>query len=133
MPEIDGNFDVLVQLFLNLVKNAAEAVEGKGGQITLKSAYRRGVSFVMSGETGRVHLPLCITVSDNGPGISEGIVRSLFDPFVTTKSEGKGLGLAFVAKAVDDHGGIIEYDTGSSGTEFRVYLPLSDYTKGISK
>ena len=133
MPEIDGNFDVLVQLFLNLVKNAAESVNDKGGQITLKSAYRRGVSFVMSSEAGRVQLPLCISVSDNGPGIPEGVAGSLFDPFVTTKSEGKGLGLAFVAKAVDDHGGMIEYDTGPLGTEFRIFLPISKCIKGISK
>ena len=132
LPEVEGNFDVLVQVFLNLVKNASEAFSGKGGQITLKSAYRRGVSMVMAGGMGRVHLPLCISVADNGPGVPEGIARSLFDPFVTTKSEGTGLGLAFVAKAVDDHGGMIECDSSSSGAEFRVYLPISSHKKRIS-
>ena len=132
LPEVEGNFDVLVQVFLNLVKNASEAINGKGGQITLKSAYRRGVSMVVAGGMGRVHLPLCISVADNGPGVPEGIARSLFDPFVTTKSEGTGLGLAFVAKAVDDHGGMIECDSSSSGAEFRVYLPISSHKKRIS-
>ncbi|MEK9930792.1 MAG: ATP-binding protein [Rhodospirillaceae bacterium] len=132
LPEVDGNFDVLVQVFLNLVKNASEALNGKGGQITIKSAYRRGVSLVMAGGLGRVHLPLCISIADNGPGVPESIARTLFDPFVTTKSQGTGLGLAFVAKAVDDHGGMIECDSSSLGAEFRIYLPIRSHTKRIS-
>ena len=97
LPAVVGNRDQLIQIFLNLVKNAAEAVSQSNGVITLKTGFRRGVRLAVSGSEGRVHLPLMITVSDNGPGMSDEIARHLFDPFITTKSGGTGLGLALVA------------------------------------
>ena len=124
LPPVVGNRDQLIQIFLNLVKNASEAVSKKDGEVQLKTGFRRGVRLSSSGQDGPVHLPLMVTVSDNGPGMSQEIARHLFDPFITTKMGGTGLGLALVAKLIDDHGGIIEFDTGSEGTEFRVFLPV---------
>ena len=73
----------------------------------------------------RVHLPLAITVQDNGPGIPDNLQEHLFDPFVTTKSGGTGLGLALVAKIVGDLGGVIDFKSRPGRTEFRVLLPMS--------
>ncbi|MEK9684271.1 MAG: ATP-binding protein [Rhodospirillaceae bacterium] len=125
LPEVFGNFDLLVQVFLNIIKNASEAINDENGEVLIKTSFRRGVSLVVPGGAGRVQLPLCVSITDNGPGIPESLAGNLFDPFVTTKPDGSGLGLAFVAKAIDDLGGIIEFDTGSKGTEFRVFLPVS--------
>jgi two-component system nitrogen regulation sensor histidine kinase GlnL len=121
-----GNRDQLVQVFLNLVKNAAEAVSDApgDGEITLATAYQPGMRVVAPGDGGRVNVPLVVTVRDNGPGIAPEIEKNLFDPFVSTKAGGSGLGLALVAKIVGDHGGLIEVDSREGRTEFRVFLPL---------
>lgn len=135
LPPVVGNRDQLIQVFLNLVKNAAEAVSKSKGEIKLKTGFRQGVRLAVPGGEGHVHLPLMITVSDNGPGMSDEISRHLFDPFITTKAGGTGLGLALVAKVVDDHGGIIEFDTSPHGTEFRVFLPVyndADLKRAVS-
>ncbi|HZT50816.1 MAG TPA: ATP-binding protein, partial [Stellaceae bacterium] len=97
LPLVDGNRDLLIQVFLNLVKNAAEAVPEQGGEIELATAYRHGVRLAVAGSDSRVHLPLVVTVTDNGEGIPDDLRPHLFDPFVTTKHNGSGLGLAFVA------------------------------------
>lgn len=124
LPSVLGNRDQLVQVFLNLIKNAAEAIGQGGGEIVLTTAYRHGVRFAVPGSNSRVHLPLMISVQDNGEGIGEDIQGYLFDPFVTTKPKGSGLGLALVAKIIDDHGGVIELDSHPSRTVFRVMLPM---------
>ncbi|HJN22784.1 MAG TPA: ATP-binding protein [Rhodospirillales bacterium] len=128
LPSVLGDRDQLVQVFLNLVKNAAEAVPEKGGEIVLASAYRQGVRFAVPGSGARVHLPLMVSVEDNGEGIPEELKGHLFDPFVTSKPQGKGLGLALVAKIINDHGGIIEFDQ-SRRTAFRVMLPRHNQTE----
>jgi two-component system nitrogen regulation sensor histidine kinase GlnL len=128
LPFVYGNRDQLVQVFLNLVKNAAEATPKITGQITLKTAYQQGVRLAIPNSDKRVNLPLQISIIDNGPGISEDIKPYLFDPFVTTKPQGSGLGLALVAKIIDDHGGVIECDSKLNKTTFRVMLPT--YKKG---
>jgi two-component system nitrogen regulation sensor histidine kinase GlnL len=133
LPPVLGNRDQLIQVFLNLVKNAAEAVSRSEGEITLKTGFRRGVKLTVPGIEGRVHLPLMVTVSDNGGGMSPDIARHMFDPFITTKSGGSGLGLALVAKVVNDHGGTIEFDTAPEGTTFRVFLPLYETSKLTGK
>lgn len=125
LPAVHGNRDLLVQIFLNLVKNAAEAVSAGDGLITLTTRYQQGVRLAVSGSEARVHLPLLVAVEDNGPGIPEDLRPHLFDPFVTTKSGGKGLGLALVAKLVGDHGGVVEFDSEPGRTVFRVMLPMA--------
>lgn len=123
IPSAHADKGQLIQVFLNLVKNAVEAVPRKGGEVTLTTAYRHGVRIMVPGSKERLHLPLEICVIDNGPGIADDLKPHLFDPFVTTKSDGTGLGLALVAKIVGDHGGIIECDTADDSTTFRVLLP----------
>ena len=124
LPPVYGNRDQLMQVFLNLVKNACEATPDEGAEVTLSTAYRQGVRLAVPGMDSQVHLPLCISVKDNGPGISEDIQQHIFDPFVTTKQNGSGLGMALVAKIVNDHGGVIEFDSEPRNTIFRVMLPV---------
>ncbi len=127
LPSVRGNRDQLIQVFLNLVKNAAESVRDRdGGTITLRTAYRPGVRIAVSGSTERVSLPFEVSIEDNGGGIREDIRPHLFDPFVTSKVNGSGLGLALVAKIVGDHGGTIECDSNSERTIFRTLLPVFD-------
>lgn len=124
LPPVYGNRDQLVQVFLNLVKNAVEAAPKTGGQITLQTTYQQGVRFAVPNINKRVHLPLQISVIDNGPGIPDDIKPWLFDPFVTSKPQGSGLGLALVAKIIGDHCGVIECESKSNKTTFRVMLPM---------
>src|SRR5579872_3815077 len=124
LPLVDGNHDLLIQAFLNLVKNAAEAMGTGAGEIRLVTAYQQGVRMAVAGSAARVHLPLVVSVIDNGEGIPEDLRAHLFDAFVTTKRNGTGLGLALVAKVIDDHGGIIEFDSQPRRTVFRIFLPV---------
>ena len=128
LPPVHGNRDKLVQMFLNLLKNAAEAIGDRGeqGRIVIQTAFRPGVRLTVPGTDTRVILPLMIQIEDNGGGIPEHMKAHLFDPFVTTKVSGTGLGLALVAKIISDHGGIIECDSEPKRTIFRVLLPMQD-------
>ena len=126
LPLVYGHRDQLIQVFLNLVKNAAEAMPREGGEIVMETAYQQGVRFAVPGSDSRLHLPLCVTIRDNGEGIPDDIQSFLFDPFITSKSQGSGLGLALVAKIISDHGGVIEFDSVPKRTEFRIMLPLAD-------
>ena len=126
LPATFGNKDVLIQLFLNLFKNACEAISAEGGEVKITTSYRHGMSLKVGGSGGRLGLPLMITIQDNGIGIPTELIDNLFDPFVTTKSNGTGLGLAFVAKAIADHGGFVEVETTPRLTSFRVMLPMFD-------
>jgi two-component system, NtrC family, nitrogen regulation sensor histidine kinase GlnL len=125
LPPVYANRDQLVQVFLNLVKNAAEAIgDTSEGEIAFTTAFRPGVRLTVPGSDARVGLPLEFCVRDNGPGVPEDLVPYLFDPFVTTKPSGSGLGLAMVAKIVGDHGGIVECDSQPRRTIFRVLMPM---------
>lgn len=105
LPPVAGDRDQLIQLFLNLVKNAAEAVPSEGGEIIISTAYQHGVRLAVPGSEVRRHLPLLVSIQDNGIGIPDDLRPHLFDAFVTTKPSGTGLGLALVAKIVGDLGG----------------------------
>lgn len=124
LPPVFANRDQLIQVFLNLVKNAAEAIgSDPHGEIVLSTAFRPGIRVSVPGTQDRVSLPLEFCVRDNGSGVSEDILPILFDPFITTKPNGSGLGLALVAKIVGEHGGIIECDSTPRGTTFRILMP----------
>jgi two-component system nitrogen regulation sensor histidine kinase GlnL len=125
LPSAYGDRDHLIQVFLNLVKNAAEAVAGmEDGVVTIRTAFQHGMRIAIPGQHSRVDLPLVVSIEDNGPGIPEDFVRQIFDPFVTTKSQGSGLGLALVSKLVGDHGGMIDVESNDKRTAFHVMLPM---------
>ena len=126
LPPVLGNRDLLIQVFLNLVKNAAEALPKEEGEIVLSTRYQQGVRLALPGTGGRVDVPLLVGVQDNGSGIPSDLQGHLFEPFVSSKVNGKGLGLALAAKVIGNHGGIIEFDSVPRRTEFRVMLPTTN-------
>jgi two-component system nitrogen regulation sensor histidine kinase GlnL len=123
LPEVDGDHDQLVQVFLNLVKNAVEAVPADGGEIRMCTQYTHGLSMRVANSRERVELPILVEIQDNGPGVGEEMVAHLFEPFVSSKRSGTGLGLSLAAKIVGDHGGVIELQNQARGALFRVRLP----------
>ncbi len=135
LPPVLGNRDQMIQVMINLVKNAAEAIgsDAQDGEIQLSTAYRPGVRMAIPGSADRVRLPLEVCVRDNGPGVPEEIRQHLFDPFVTTKASGNGLGLALVAKVVGEHGGIVECDSTPKRTVFRLLLPLQSGRETVDR
>ena len=124
LPEVTGNRDQLVQALVNLMKNAAEAAEFVAmPKITLTTRYvladaRRSAS--------GVRLPLAIAVTDNGRGVPPAFVPNLFAPFATTKTSGRGLGLAITARIAEAHGGVVVHDMPEQGgARFTLYLPIA--------
>jgi two-component system, NtrC family, nitrogen regulation sensor histidine kinase GlnL len=130
LPLVAANRDALVQVFMNLLKNAAEAT-GEKGRIRITTAFRPGLKVRAGGQGAPVSLPLEVRVIDDGPGVPADIGDHVFEPFVSSKRGGSGLGLALVAKIVADHGGLVEYErSGDPGeTVFRVLLPVTRETR----
>jgi len=125
LPLLHGHRDLLIQLFLNLFKNAAEATQAKTGRIRLITRYRQGAKLTRPGGGTAPHLPLAVSIEDNGSGVPDALQARLFDPFVSSKATGKGLGLALAAKIVADHGGAIEFESVPGRTVFTVLLPAA--------
>ena len=121
------NDDALVQVMINLLKNAAEALEHcENPRIRVETAFRHGVSVVVEDGRGSAALPIEILVVDNGPGVPEHILDHLFNPFITGKRDGQGLGLALVDKLVRDMNGFVQYSRDQEAEEstFRILLPM---------
>jgi two-component system nitrogen regulation sensor histidine kinase GlnL len=131
LPPVFANRDQLVQVFLNLIKNASEAIGDRAeGEILLTTAYRSGIRLSVAGTREKISLPLEFCVHDNGSGVPADLLPHLFDPFISTKTNGSGLGLALVAKIIGGHGGIVECDSQGTRTTFRVLMPAS---RGVSE
>ena len=123
LPDIRADRELLVQCFLNLFKNTAEATTA-GDELMLSTSYSmtRYVSSLSDGR--RVHLPLQIEIEDTGTGVPDDLADHIFEPFISTKSSGSGLGLAMVASVIADHGGAISHIQRQKGTCFSINLPV---------
>lgn len=129
LPPVMVHRDSLVQIILNLLKNAVETIESDGKRlITITTAFRHGVSVTVGGGTRKLSLPIELCVIDDGPGAPLEIADHLFDPFISSKAKGHGLGLALVDKLVRDMGGYIQYarEGRPQSTVFRLLLPRAD-------
>ncbi len=138
LPEVRGNRDLLIQIFLNLVKNAAEAFDrglnesqgeaanDKPGEITVTTSYQAGFRIGERNKAHRQPRRIAVTIADDGPGVPEALLGNLFDPFVSSKPGGRGLGLPMVAKLVRAHNGVIEFSSRPGQTRFTILLPISD-------
>ena len=116
--------DQLVQVFLNLIKNATEASGDNGGMIRLRTFYDLSLRLRRKDGTGST-LPLQVEIIDDGPGIPAEIARDIFEPFVSGRENGTGLGLALVSKIISEHGGWITVDSAPGRTVFRLSLPMT--------
>ena len=129
LPPTFADSDQLMQVFLNLIKNAAEA-NPQGGTIRLHSFY--DLSLRLRRKDGiSAALPLQIEIIDDGPGIKPEIAANIFEPFVSGRENGTGLGLALVSKIISDHEGWISVDSAPGRTVFRVSLPMAPREKKV--
>ena len=126
LPNVDGNFDQLVQAFLNLFKNAVEAAKGIDGEIRISTTYQQGIYIKIPGTSRSKNLPLVVSIQDNGVGVPLEQQNQIFDVFFTTKNGGSGLGLAITANIIGFHNGVIEFDSKPGHTVFRILLPVCE-------
>ena len=127
IPNILGNEDQLIQLFLNLMTNSCDAVKKKNkptnAKISLFTSFKHDAIIKNKPSGERINLPIEVKVSDNGSGINDCYKNNLFEPFVSSKKSSKGgLGLTMVKKIIEDHDGIINFDTSTEGTTFSINL-----------
>ncbi|MGB1933260.1 MAG: two-component system sensor histidine kinase NtrB [Candidatus Puniceispirillaceae bacterium] len=124
LPDIQADREMLVQCFINLFKNASEATE-EGDSLSLQTSY--SLTRYVTTETSRklIHLPLQIAIKDSGKGVSDDLQAHIFEPFVSNKSGGSGLGLAMVASVIADHGGAIAMHSSPKGSCFTLNLPIT--------
>lgn len=129
LPPVMANGDVLVQVLINLLANAREACEGAARpRVVVRTRFASGLQLHSTVGGQPVRLPIELRVSDNGPGVDPAMRERIFDPFVTTKKSGQGLGLALVRKLVGELNGRISYERDEAGgwTHFRLHMPLAD-------
>ena len=124
LPATFADPDQLMQVFLNLIKNATEATKGAQGTIRLRTFYDHSLRLRRKDGTGAT-LPLQVEIIDDGPGIPPDIVADIFEPFVSGRENGTGLGLALVSKIMTDHGGWISVESAPGKTVFRLSLPMA--------
>jgi two-component system nitrogen regulation sensor histidine kinase GlnL len=124
LPMAWGDADQLLQVVLNLIKNASEVADAKGGSITLHTYYDHSFRMRRSDGSGQ-SLPLQVEVVDDGPGIPPHIADDIFEPFVSGRENGTGLGLALTAKIISDHDGWIGVNSVPGRTVFRISLPMA--------
>lgn len=133
LPDVLVHRDTMVQVILNLLKNAAETADaGELRRVTITTAFRHGVSVSVEDGGRKLSLPIELCIVDDGPGAPADLVEHLFDPFVSSKPKGQGLGLALVDKLTRDMGGIVQYarEGRPEQTVFRLLLPRADDRSG---
>ncbi len=123
LPDVQANPHVLYRIFLNLVKNACEAFGDKPGQVRLKTRFHLAERRRIAGDLPSPDLPIRVSFIDNGPGVSAEMQDKIFDAFISTKDQGRGLGLAYVAGAVASMDGAIDLQSSPGKTEFQLRLP----------
>lgn len=123
LPPVWADADQLVQVFLNLLKNAAEATGGQVGRLRIRTFYDQTLR--VRREDRSHALPVQVEITDDGPGISLALLDDIFDPFVSGRENGTGLGLALVSRIIADHGGWIGVESQPGRTTFRIALPTA--------
>ena len=126
LPEVAADPDHLHEAFLNLMKNACEAISetGVGDRVIVETRYRPGVRLTNAENGNKQRGAFEVSICDNGPGIPAEVQEQMFSPFYTTKESGDGVGLAVVAEILSAHGGFVEVDSGEGGACFRLLFPL---------
>lgn len=131
IPDILGDHARLVQVMVNVLKNACEAMADKSDaqiHISTRVLPQSGAKRMHSRQQ-----PVCISIRDNGPGISDNLREQLFTPFVSGNQQGKGLGLSIASAILHQHHGVIEYNPAPhGGAQFSIYLPLEKRMKQAS-
>lgn len=131
LPPVQGNADALVQVMINLLANAADATAKQADRrIIIRTRFASGLQLHSSADGTALRLPIELRISDNGPGIAADLREHVFEPFVTSKKSGQGLGLALVRRLLRDMNGRINHDRDevTGWTHFRVHLPMSRAT-----